>query len=686
MEGSVTETLNDPRDTEAATPLDDAESYTEAVATARHAAAAYYDTATQVLSDHDYDTLVAAITATETVHPEWGASGILDEVGAGVATGGDITHAEAMLSLDNVFSPGELTSWAARLDKTVGHHVGRLTVEPKLDGLAIAARYVDGRLHLVATRGDGRSGEDVTLQAAKASGLPGQLSEAVTLEVRGEVYMTDADFDTANDNRVSSGGAPFANARNAAAGTLRNQNRTYEAPLTFAAYQLVGHRAADTMDYDDMMAWLESLGFATAGGRIGGIIIATDADTLVGAVAQIESTRPTLGFAIDGAVIKAATPADRSEAGSTSRAPRWGIAYKYPADTKVTTLVDVEWETGRTGIIAPRAVLEPVLVSGTTVTYATLHNAGIIEGLDLRIGAKVIVYRAGEVIPRITGMTPDQDLTGLAPVPVPATCPRCGSDIDKSEKRWRCVQGRSCHVLPSLSYAFSRDCLDAEGLGETLIAKLIEAGLVADIADVFTLTAAQLSGLERMGAASAANVTAQLKVAKARPLHRVFCALGVRMTGRSMSRRIAKAFGTMDAIRTASVEDLAQVEGVGPVRAETIVAELAEISDIIDRLDAIGVNMVEPDATVTAATSGEAALTGMTVVVTGSMTGVLATLSRNDMNALIERHGGKASSSVSKKTSLVVIGVAAGSKADKATSLGVATTTPEAFAELLGLA
>ncbi|MGW3635998.1 NAD-dependent DNA ligase LigA, partial [Streptomyces sp. NPDC005122] len=427
-------------------------------------------------------------------------------------------------------------------------------------------------------------------------------------------------------------------------------------------------------------------------------------------VKEIAALRAELPFGIDGIVIKADLAADQRAAGSGSRAPRWAIAYKLPAVEKITRLLGVEWNVGRTGIIAPRAVLEPVEIGGSTITYATLHNPADITRRDLRLGDHVMVHRAGDVIPRVEAPVAHLRTGDEEPIAFPEACPRCGSAIDTGEQRWRCANGRNCHLVAALSYAGGRDQLDIEGLGSTRVVQLVEAGLVADLADLFALTREQLLGLERMGETSTDNLLAAIAAAKGQPLSRVLCALGVRGTGRSMSRRIARYFATMDLIRAADAETLQQVEGIGTEKAPSIVAELAELAPLIDRLTAAGVNMTEPGATppVPAAADGDAPdpdsdsdsdsdaaadgegeptaggpLAGMTVVVTGAMTGALEKLSRNQMNELIERAGGRSSSSVSKKTTLVVAGANAGSKRAKAEDLGIRLAAPEEFATLV---
>jgi DNA ligase (NAD+) len=422
---------------------------------------------------------------------------------------------------------------------------------------------------------------------------------------------------------------------------------------------------------------------------------ADSVEQVLARVQEIAALRAELPFGIDGIVVKADLAADQQAAGSGSRAPRWAIAYKLPAVEKITRLLGVEWNVGRTGIIAPRAVLEPVEIDGATITYATLHNPADITRRDLRLGDHVMVHRAGDVIPRIEAPVAHLRTGDEQPVAFPETCPRCGSAIDTSEQRWRCENGRNCHLVAALSYAAGRDQLDIEGLGHTRVVQLVDAGLVTDLADLFTLTREQLIGLERMGATSTDNLLTAIAAAKSQPLSRVLCALGVRGTGRSMSRRIARHFATMDTIRAADAEAMQQVEGIGTEKAPSIVAELAELAPLIDKLAAAGVTMTEPGATPPSSTDSvtgdhdersegaSGPLDGMTVVVTGAMTGPLEKLSRNQMNELIERAGGRSSSSVSKKTTLVVAGEAAGSKRAKAEDLGIRLATPDEFAALV---
>ncbi|MCG6494016.1 NAD-dependent DNA ligase LigA [Kitasatospora sp. A2-31] len=679
------------------------DAYVDAVATAVRAAAAYYADGSTPLGDDEYDALVRAIEAYEAEHPDEVLPDSPTGKVAGGAAVGDVPHSVPMLSLDNVFSAEELESWAAGLERRLGRPVAAWCVEPKLDGLAVAARYQAGRLTQVLTRGDGLAGEDITHAADAVLGLPERLVEPVDIELRGEVLLTQEQFDHANAVRTAHGATPFAHPRSGAAGTLRAKDRPYRVELTFFAYGAVGLPGAahGDLDHGDLLARLAELGANTAASTAADPRRCATLAEVAQRIEEIAALRAALPFGIDGVVVKADAVADQQEAGSGSRAPRWAVARKLQAQHKVTRLLGVEWNVGRTGIIAPRAVLEPVVIDGVTVTYATLHNPADIERRGLMIGDQVFVYRAGDVIPRVEAPLVDERTGAEQPIEFPAVCPRCGDAIDTSEQRWRCVRGRGCQAVASIVYAAGRDQLDIEGLGGTRAVQLVEAGLVADLADLFTLTKEQLLTLERMGDTSADNLLAAIETARSQPLNRVFCALGIRGTGRTMSRRIAAHFGSMAAIRAADAEALAGVDGIGAEKASVIVTELADVAGLLDKLAAQGVGTAVTvpagaaavaGAAGAAGESGKAAegaapvagpLTGESVVVTGAMTGPLADLSRNGVNELIERAGGKASSSVSKRTTLLVAGEKAGSKRAKAEELGIRIVSPDEFAELV---
>ncbi|WP_027346870.1 NAD-dependent DNA ligase LigA [Hamadaea tsunoensis] len=670
-------------DAQLAEPFPTPAAYAAAIEQARAAAQAYFAGGELMLDDGDYDALMARLSATERAEPDWKADDSpTSVVAAGMAVAGDVVHSEPMLSLDNIFSEDGLRTWSTRLERILGHPVERYTVEPKIDGLAIAATYADGELVRVATRGDGRAGEDVTAQTRLVAGLPKKLSEPVSIEVRGEVFMTDADFEVATERRVAHGEPPFANPRSAAAGSLRAQ-RVYDVPLSFFAY--AAHGLPDWA-HSDGLDYLHKLGVSTVAQSSAGLALCDTVDAVYAAVGRIGTGRASLGFGVDGAVIKADSAADRSAAGASSKAPRWGIAYKFPADTRTTKLLGIEVQVGRTGVITPVAVLEPVQVGGVTVTSATLHNFADLVVRDVRVGDTVFVRRAGDVIPEITGAKLDERAADAPEFTPPETCPRCGGEIDRAQKRWRCTNGRACGAMESLTYFTSRPAMDIEGLGGKILQSLIAAELVTDPADLYALDVATLIPLDRMGQVSATNLVTAIQNSKAQPMHRVLTGLGVRMTGRSMSRRLARHFGTMDDLLAADAAILQHVEGVGPERAAMIAAELVELAPLIRKLAAAGVNMTEPRTAVTPSADRLPLQkddgSPMTVVVTGSVPG----LSRTEGNEAVERLGGKSSGSVSKKTDLVVVGEGAGSKADKAVELGVRVMTAEEFAELVAAA
>jgi DNA ligase (NAD+) len=683
------------------TRLTDQSAYAAAVQLAVDAAAAYYGAGEDQLDDDAYDRLVRGIEAYEADHPDEVLPDSPTGKVAGGAVVGDVPHTVPMLSLDNVFGAGQLADWVAGLERRLGRPVDIWSVEPKLDGLAVSARYRRGRLVQLVTRGDGTAGEDVSHAIGTVLGLPSRLAEPVTVEMRGEVMMTAAQFADACAKRQAHDGTTFANPRSAAAGTLRAKDRPYVCELTFFGYGALPMDATPEelagrlreLPHSQVMELVAGLGVQTAAATPVPGIVATGVEAVQARVGEIAAARATLDIGIDGIVIKADSAADQAEAGFSSRAPRWAIAYKLPPVEKITTLLSVEWGVGRTGVIAPRAVLEPVELDGSTVTYATLHNPADITRRGLMLGDKVSVYKAGDVIPRVEAPVVHLRTGDEQPIVFPEACPACGGEIDTSQERWRCVQGRACQALPSISYAVGRDQLDIEGLGDNRIVQLLEAGLIADFADLFTLTREQVLGLERMADLSTDNLLAAFERAKRQPLRRVFAALGVRGTGRSMSRRIARHFGTMEAIRAADFEGMQEVEGIGPEKATLLVAELAELAELIDKLVAAGVNMTEPGGAQRQVAEEEEdageetaslPLGGMSVVVTGAMSGPLEKLSRNEVNELVERAGGKASSSVSARTSLLVAGEKAGSKRTKAEQLGVRIVTPEEFAGMVG--
>lgn len=657
--------------------------YDQAKATVRTAAAAYYGDSL-LMADTEYDRLLAAVTAAEAANPAWAGN---DPVGTAVAAGalppGDVTHVVPMLSLDNVFSTDEFAAWAKNRGEV------EFAVEPKLDGLAVAIRYQNGVPAQMVTRGDGLAGEDVTFAVPAIVNLP--RGNGYTGEVRGEVIFTRDQFETANALREQHGDKPFANARNGVAGALRGAgNRAYVIPMSFYVYDVVG--LPIMTHHTDAMTALSGLGFADAAGltRFTGAGSALDVAAFI---REFESSRADLPVETDGAVIKVDAYRYRQAAGESSRAPRWAIAYKYPAAEVTSVLRAVHWQVGRTGVITPRAEIDPVEVGGVTVTYATLHNPEDLARKGFMLGDVVLVKRAGEVIPRLEAPLLARRDGSQTPIVTPSACPRCGGRIDSTQARPRCLRGSACGVTEAISYAVARDALDIEGLGKVQVGNLVAAGAFIDVASIFETGLSEniLVADGQVAPANAPKIIAQIEAAKTAPLARVITALGIQGTGRSLSRALAKHFGSMAALRSASVARLAGVDKIGTVKAELIREQLDDLADVIDRMAAAGV-IAADDAAPVATSMGHpvdlptAALAGKTVVVTGSMKGALAGLSRNEVNELIEANGGKAGSSVSKSTSLLVVGESAGSKLAKATELGVPVVTEAQFAAMVGRA
>lgn len=532
----------------------------------------------------------------------------------------------------------------ASLSRRIGGPVtGGYAVEPKLDGAAVAARYRNGRLVQLVGRGDGTHGEDLSHAIGTIVGLPVQLPEPVTVEIRGEVLLTTAQFVKANEIRVAHKAKMFSNPRNGTAGTLRAKDRPYVIETTFFAYGAVGLDGVAFLagqTHEAVMAQVAGLGVQTTGSTEVGLKVCATLAEVQSRVEEVQRLRPELPFGIDGVVIKANDFAEQNAAGFATRHPHWATAYKLAAVEAQTQLLAVEWNVGRTGIIAPRAVLKPVEVDGSVVTYATLHNPAFIRDSGLKINDTVMVWKAGDIIPRIEAPVTALRTGAEIDIVFPESCPKCGGEIDKSGERWECAGGvnGSCGLLPSLKYAVGRDQLDIDGLGVTYLEALVEAGYVNDLGDLFFLTREQLA--EATGSTKRADsLLPELDKAKEQPLNRVFCALGIVRTGRTLSREIARHFGTMDEIRAAAPEALAGVYKLPGANAPKIAAHIAAMSPVIDKLVKAGVNMVEPSAD--SSNSGSKPLSGEVVVVTGGMHGPLAGRNRNQMNELVENAGAR---------------------------------------------
>jgi DNA ligase (NAD+) len=670
----------------------DRPAYREAVRKAVAACAAYYGPGTSDLSDAAYDGLLASLRAYEAEHPDCIEAGSpVGKVAGGAVTGGKVQHSSIMGSLANAYSREELDAFVTRVTKRLGHTPTSWCYGPKLDGLAVAARYTGGRLTDIITRGSGTRGDSVAHMIGNLSGLPLQLNSPVTVEVRGEVIMTKEQFEQANAIRRANAAKPFRNARNGAAGTLRAQ-RLYTIPMSFVAYDAPLDQVSDlgeqlrTLDHYQLMGLLGVLGVRTTLSISAPLERGTSIEDAYARVRKIEALRDSLDMEIDGVVIRAASPADQAAAGyNSANEPRFAVAFKYEPKRAITTLNEVRFHIGRTGALSMTAQFDEVDVDGSDVEAASLHNAANIARLGLMIGDQIEVAKGGEIIPQVIGVLTERRTDDEVPIQVPTRCPVCDRELDTSGEIWRCPNGRGCAPAENIIYAAERDNLDIQGLGSTLVRQIVSAGLAADVAGLFTLTASQLQGLDRMGPASAARVHAAIEQSKQQPLNRWFSALGITGTGRTASRRIATHFGTFEAIRAADAAAFAQVDGIGTEKAPAIVAELTEITDLCDRLVAAGVAALQPGAGTAPAKTGSTGgpLAGLKVVVSGTMDGPLADYGRTAMNELVERAGGKASGSVSKNTDILVAGDGAGSKLAKAAEHEVKVLTPTEFSQMI---
>ncbi len=639
--------------------------YLTTVQFAQIAAADYYGQGDSLLSDQEFDYLLDRIRQYESEHPQNTVDHVLfTAVGSSVAPGTEVPHSAPMLSLDKVTTLADVHNFV----QSVEGRGGTVVWEPKLDGIAVAVRYANGKVSQIITRGDGLSGEDITdrVLALTVSALPAQIA-AGHIEVRGELVMSDEDFARTNASRVAAGKEAFKNPRNGAAGAVRAQTVTHDSWVTFIAH--------------DVPADLADEGFRSARD----VTPTSPRTTLIDAINVFGEFRKTAAYPYptDGVVIKVVEEHIRKTLGSTSRAPRWAKAYKFEADTGVTVLRDIEMAVGRTGNISFTAALDPVFIDGSTVSRATLHHFDFITENDLRIGDTVEVYKANDIIPRVVKPLLAYRPHDAVPYDPERVCPVSGEPLDTSTTIWRSLAPEAS-LASWITYASSRDVLDIDGLGREIAVALVDTGLVNDVADLFSLTIEQLSVLttaddRAIGEKTATKLISQIGNATQAPLARVITSLGIRMMGRTMGRRLAAHFHTMEALLAADEQTLCNVEGVGAERAAALYDGLRSRQETIDKLRTAGVTMGEEPSS-----EGNASpLAGLTVVVTGKMTGSLSSLSRNEMNELIESQGGKSSGSVSAKTSLLVCSEPGSSKYTKALGLGTRIVTPEEFAEMI---
>ena len=636
----------------------------------------YYVQDNPSMSDYDYDHKLRRLEELEGAHPE-----LITPDSPTQRVGGkplesftQVVHKVPLESLQDVFDYDELRQFDQRVKGVAPNAV--YDVEPKVDGLSVALEYENGLFVRGATRGDGQVGEDVTENLRTVKSIPLRIPDAPSqLIVRGEVYMPKKVFHTLNEERERRGEALFANPRNAAAGSLRQLDPKVcaERKLDIQVFNLQLAEGKTFQNHTETLEYMASQHFKVIPHKT-----LSDPDEIQAEIDRINEERLDYPFDIDGAVIKIDHLADREILGSTAKFPKWAVAFKYPPEKKYSVVQDIVVQVGRTGVLTPKAVLSPVRLAGTTVTNATLHNQDFIAEKDVRIGDTVLVRKAGEIIPEILSVVGEKRPEGTVPYVFPTVCPVCGAPVERDEDgaHIRCT-GAECpaQLLRNLAHFASRDAMDIEGLGIAVVENLVNAGLVKTPGDLYFLKAEDVEPLERMGKKSAQNLIAAIERSKEQDLSRLLYAFGIRQVGQKAGKILAARFHTLDAIQSAALEELTAVDDIGAITAQSILDWFAspQSQHLIARLKEAGVNM-------TAAEQGsDQRFAGMTFVLTGS----LEHFTRDQASALIEERGGKSASSVSKKTTYVVAGEAAGSKLRKAQELGIPVLTEEEFQNLL---
>jgi DNA ligase (NAD+) len=648
----------------------------------------YYLDAAPEISDREFDELLAELQKLEADHPELiTPDSPTQRVGGAPVEGfATVRHRTPMLSIDNTYSPQELREFDRRVRKALGGAMVTYVVELKIDGVAISLGYEAGVFTVGATRGDGEEGDDVTHNLKTVRGLPLSIPKKLPLlEARGEVYMHREDLARINRERIAQELEPFANPRNSAAGALKllDPKACAQRRLRLFVYGLGAHEGIEVASHLESLDLLKELGFPVNPH----IKSFDDIGQVVDYCASWATKRNELPYDTDGLVIKVSDFEQRRRLGTTSKSPRWAVAYKFPAEQALTKLVTIELQVGKQGTLTPVAHLEPVKLAGTTVKRASLHNAEFIASKDIRIGDMVLVEKAGEIIPYVVRSEPGARTGQEKVFEFPKACPFCGSpvELDKNGTFYRCTGGKDCtaQVKEVLRAYARRSAMDIEGLGEKIIDQLVDQGLVHGIPDLYRLTFDQVVDLERMGKKSAQNLLDGIKASKERGLGRVLAGLAIPHVGDSVADLLAGEFGSIDALADASAERLAQVNGIGPVLAETIHRYFHEDSGraLVRELKELGLKLTA-EARPAVASAGGADLSGKSIVVTGS----LKKYGREEIEALIRRLGGKPAGSVSKSTAFVVAGEKAGSKLDKARALRIKVLTEEEFEALIGFA
>ena len=636
----------------------------------------YYTLDASTMSDYEYDRLYRRLQELEAAHPEEiTPDSPTQRVGDAVLNDfAEVRHPVPLESLEDVFDGDEVKGFLSKVLETLPR--AEYSVEPKVDGLSVALEYRDGRFYQGATRGDGRVGEDVTGNLRTVRSIPKNLPEKLPrLIVRGEVYMARSVFDRINEELELEGKPLLANPRNAAAGSLRQKDPKVCAKrqLDIAVFNLQLVKGRSFATHSETLDYLREQGFPVIPHTV-----LRDPEEILEQIQKLGDNRMDFPYDIDGAVVKLNDLSDRSILGSTAKCPKWAVAYKYPPEQKESRVADIVVQVGRTGVLTPKAVLEPVRLAGTTVTNATLHNQDYITEKDIRIGDTVVVQKAGEIIPEIVSVVKEKRPEGTKPYHLPDKCPVCGAAVlrDPDGAAVRCT-GAECpaQLLRNMIHFASRDAMDIDGVGPAVLQQLIESGLVSNPADLYDLRAEQLEGLDRMGKKSAQNAVDAIARSKENDLWRLIFALGIRQVGAKAAKILATHFESMDGLRRATAEELTEIDDVGAVTADYIThwMQSDQAADLLARLQKAGVNMECHQELV------DRRFAGMTFVLTGALT----RFTREEAGEMIELRGGKVSSSVSKKTTYVVAGENAGSKLKKAGELGVSVLSEEEFLALL---
>jgi len=647
----------------------------------------YYVDSDPQISDQEFDRLMRELAALEAQFPEVSSPDSPTRRVGGTPVEGFPTsrHQRPMISLDNCYSFGEFEDFHGRVLRGLEGEKPEYVAELKIDGLSISVIYgAGGRLERAVTRGDGEVGEVVTENVRTIRSLPIALNPAELpgqgVEVRGEVFLPRSSFERINEQRRSSGEALFANPRNAASGTMRQLDPRIVASrgLDMFAYLVLVDGEEPRPEQIQNLALLKALGF-----RINPhTAVCPDLAAVRSFLDHWESAKSDLGYDIDGVVLKVNSIAQQRRLGATSKFPRWAISYKYPALQATTRILDIAVQVGRTGALTPVAVLEPVELAGTTVSRATLHNEDEIRRKDIRIGDVALIEKGGEVIPKVVKVLPERRTGSERVFEMPDRCPVCGAHVRREEgEAVRRCEGASCpaKLRESILHFAARTAMDIDGLGEAVVAQLVDKGLVSDLADLYALSVEQLEQLERMGRKSATNLVTEIANSRKLELARLLFALGIRHVGERAAKALADHFGDLDAVADAPVEGLVEVEGVGEIVAESVVSFFAEPQNraLVEKLRQAGLMFSQPRAT----RAAQLPLAGKTFVLTGT----LSRRPREEATRLIEERGGRAVGSVSRKTTYVVAGADPGSKLTRARELGVAVLDEDAFEKLLAL-